>query len=595
MKLKRIISELKRRNVLKATLAYLVVAWIVVQVASIILPAFNAPDKAMRNLVIIVLIGFPIWAVFSWMFDITTKGVLKTKKHIDTSSSEFDPRVGQRLNKVIIIALAMAVVLLVFNQLRNQPYVEKGRLISMNGLSGPLAVLPFVNNKPDPESDYFGYALADQIIGDLSYLQHITVRPSSSIRKYDKKIIVHQEVKDDLNVDFILTGNYIREDNRVRLNVELVDLESNELIWRSDNIEVDYQNIIELQDIVSKKVVNGLNIQFSDKELHRIAKDIPNDPLAHEYYLRGISYPLTTEGDALAIEMLKNSITLDSVFAPAYGELGFRLQRFRHFEMEKLKNFNQIESYYLKALSINPELLSALGYLAILYTETSETEKAVEITKKMIDINPNNASARFSLGYLYRYTGLIQESISEMEKALKIDPKNPNFGRIGISYLNLYEYDKAFEAFEIGKETSYALTWKGITLFRKGNHKEAQLYFNRVIERNIEPYLIQSCILLKAYIEGNIGAALAAAKVLEEASIKDSEGLYYIAVFYSILGNKTGALRSLKEAVDRGYFNYHLISTDPLLDDLRGDSEFEKLLGRAKEKHEYYKTIFLDH
>jgi len=369
MDLKKYIAELKRRNVFKSGIAYLVITWMIVQVASILLPIFNVPDYLMKALVKILIIGFPLWLVFSWVYDITSKGIIKTSKNIDSQPSEIDTKVGQRLNTIIIVSLSIAVILLLFNQFRSKLLYEESLGVNDEKISNIIAVLPFLNNKPDPESDYFGFAMADQIIGDLSYLNNITVRPSSSVRKYDKKVIDPNIVKEDLNVDYILTGNYLKEGNLVRLNIELVDLKTNEMIWRSDKLEVDFNNTFELQDIVSEKVVKGLNIRFSEKELNRIGRNIPNDPLAYEYYLRSLSYPLSGDGDQMAIEMINKSIALDSVYAPAFAELGFRIQRLAFFEMLDSDKFNKAEQNYIKALDLNPELLSALGYLAILYTE----------------------------------------------------------------------------------------------------------------------------------------------------------------------------------------------------------------------------------
>jgi len=592
MDLKKYIAELKRRNVFKSGIAYLIIAWMIVQVASILLPIFNVPDYLMKALVKTLIVGFPIWLVFSWVYDITSKGIIKTSKKIDSQPSEIDTKVGQRLNAIIIVSLTIAVILLLFNQFRSKYLYESRNGLNDEKISNVIAVLPFLNNKPDPESDYFGFAMADQIIGDLSYLNNITVRPSSSVRKYDKKVIDPNIVKEDLNVDYILTGNYLKEGNLVRLNIELVDLKTNEMIWRSEKMEVDFNNTFELQDIVSEKVVKGLNIQFSDKELNRIGRNIPNDPLAYEYYLRSLSYPLSGDGDQMAIEMLNKSIALDSVYAPAFAERGFRVQRLAYFEMLDSDKFNRAEQNYIKALDLNPELLSALGYLSILYTENYRTEEAIEIIRKMLDINANNPAAHFSLGYIYRYTGMLNESVKEMEKAIEIDPKNPNYGRIGVSYLQINEFDKAFKAFALGKETSYVLVWQGITLFRKGDYKGAVELFDRVIERNNEPYILNFCIAIRAYINGDIAMGLKATKSIEEANLGDSEGWYYLSTTYAILGDKSGSIRCLQKAVDKGYYNYTFMNADPLLELIRENQEFKLVLKKAKEKHLYFKNKF---
>jgi hypothetical protein len=135
-----------------------------------------------------------------------------------------------------------------------------------------------------------------------------------------------QTAGNDLSVDIVVTGNYLKELKYFRLNVEMVDIETNKILWR-EPIEVEYKNTFVLQDIVAKKVIDRLKIEFSEDERARMQTDVSKNPLAYEYYLRSISYPSTTEGELLAIDMLKKSIELDSTFAPVYAELGRRRQR----------------------------------------------------------------------------------------------------------------------------------------------------------------------------------------------------------------------------------------------------------------------------
>ena len=591
MNLKKIFLELKRRNVIKAAVAYLVVTWMIIQVSSIILPTFKAPDYIMQSIVVVAIIGFPFWLVFSWIYDITPEGIKKTSDN-EEINDEVNLKVGKRLNFVITVSLSIAVILLAYNQIKNQEFVKRGKALADVSLSGTIAVLPFSNLKPDPENDHLGFALANQIIGDLNYLKNIEVRSASSIRKYSSKDIDLIKVGDELDVEYTMIGNYIIDNNRVRLSVELIEIASNELVWRSDNIEVDYQNIFELQDIVANKVVNGLNIQFSEQEINRIVKDVPNDPLAFEFYLRSLSYPLTTEGDELAINMLNKSIILDSLYAPSYAELGFRTQRMSHFEMLNPENFKNPEEFYLKALSLNPENLNALGYLAVNYTESDNTEKAFEILKKMLEINPNHARARFSLGYLYRYIGMLKESVIEIEKAIKLDPNNPDYRRIGVSYICLNEFDKALTALRRGKETPYTQVWQAITLYRMHNFNKALELLNKIIKNQEEPYIIASSVALKSVINENIEEGLKAVKTLEDANVADAEGWYFYSTMYASLGDYKSAIRCLEEAVNRGYFNYPFMNKDPLLEPIRETPQFQKSLEKAKTGHLYFKEKF---
>lgn len=584
--MKKYISELKRRNVFKASVAYLIVAWIIIQVASIALPAFDAPPIVLKIILFIMVIGFPLNLVFAWAFELTPDGFKKTKE-VKLKES-ITPQTSSRLNKVIISSLSITVIFLLFNQFKNSA-IDVNTTNIDGILVSSIAVLPFSNTHPDPKTDYLGFALADQIIGDLTYLKEIIVRSSGSIRKYAKQSYDPVKAGDELNVNYVLNGSYLREADIIRLNIELIKVNTNEMIWR-EPIEVNYNNAFELQDIVAQKVVDGIKIQFSKKELSRIKKDIPDNPLAYEYYLRSLSYPHTNNGRKLAIEMLNKSIALDSNYAPAYDQLGVRIKALGQFGLLGSKETKMAENYHLKALSINGDLLSALANLAEIYTETARIENAVDITNQMLEINPNNVSAHRSLGYSYRYAGMLDESIEEMKKAEALDSNT--LTSVGITYIAIGDYDNAFKAFERQEAVPYNLGYQGVILFRQGKREKAVEYFDRVISMEPEGLMAGWVTGIKALIEDNVDEGLKATRNLEQANISDAEAWYHFAENYALLGDIEGCIRTLRRAVDGGYFNYPFMRTDPFLDSVRDEPEFQKILLEAKEKHLAFKKRF---
>ena len=454
-----------------------------------------------------------------------------------------------------------------------------------------LAVLPFANLGSDPQTDYLGFALADQIIGSLAYMKNILVRPSSAVRKYQDRPVDAPTAGDKLRVDFILTGNYLKEADVVRLNVELVNVHSNEMLWRED-IEVAYESAFKLQDLVSEKVVDGLKIRFSADERTRMQKNTPQNPLAYEYYLRSISFPTSAEGNRLALEMVKKSIELDSTYAPAFSELGFRTQQIAYYVRGEAQNVHQAEKAYLRALSLNNGLLSALGNLAGLYADLGKTAESVQLSRRSLQINPNNADSHFFLGYAYRYAGFLPEAIDEQEKALELDPGNSRFRSIGVTYIYVGEYQKALQAFELDSDSPWSISWKGQVYLRMKQPETALEYFNETLEMEPQSSLGLWTTGMKAAIEGQHKQGVAAIRKIVQSGVFDSEQWYNWANIYGLLGEKSGCVRLLRKAVEGGFFNYPLMLTDSFLDSVRQEPEFQDVLALAKDKHQAFGKQF---
>jgi TolB-like protein len=460
-----------------------------------------------------------------------------------------------------------------------------------------IAVLPFANNQPNTDSDYLGFAIANQIIGELDYNKSLTVRPANAIRKYNYEPFELSMAAEDLKVNYVLTGNYSMVDDVIRLNIELINANNHQSIFR-DNLEVDFSSAFGLSDIVAKKVVDGLGTQFSKQELAMIDSDVSSSPLAYEYFLRSLSLQLSMEGCALALEMLRKSIAIDSTYAPAYAEIGNRANRILVYGSLSERPAEIPAEYYLKALVINENNHDALSGLGARYAETGRTTEAVELMRKALKLNQSSADAHFYLGYIYRYAGMLEESIVQMEIALNLHPNNPRFRSLGISYANSGEYKKAMKAISMDYGSLWELCWRAVIHYQEKEYNEIlelskkarKLDDGSIWMLRIDGYL--------AAIEGDSVKGVSLARQLEEANTSDNgdlidaESEYYAATAYIINRNKEGALRCLKKAVDGGYFNYPFMITDHLFESLIDDEEYLAILSLAEEKHIAFKERF---
>lgn len=600
MNFKKYIEELKRRNVFKVAITYGITAWILLQIVETVVPIINAPNWLLKVVLLLLIIGFPIALIFAWAFEMTPKGIIRTESS-ESKENPFTSKIKKLFTTKILFGILLLLVVgqFAYNRFRSSSEqdisnISSDKIVGNNELSNTnlIAVLPFLNTKPDTETNYLGFAIADQIIGSLVYLNHITVRPSSSVRKFENQTIDIEVVGKKLNVNYLLVGNYLKEKDIIRLNIELIDLKTNKIVWR-EPVEVNFQSAFELQDIVSKKVVKELGIRFSEKEFKRINKDVPTNSLAYDYYLRSIAYPRNNEGDKLAIEMIKKSIELDSLFAPFYVQLGDRLHTLANYGLLNSDETNKAETYLKKGLSLNPELFSAMSNLVFIYTETDRIEEAVKLTRKMIEISPNNADAHFSLSYIYRYAGMNEEAVIETNKTLLIDGKNPRYRSSLLTYYDAKKYEKALSAFNNFPETAFTIYHYGNTLFHMGKQQESIKYFNQSIELDPDGLSGQVSRTLLEILEGNRENALVILKKLESYNLKDAEPWYYFAEAYGLLNDTEACVRCLKRAIEGGFFNYPLMTYDVFFDTVRDEIKFQRVLEIAKQKHlKFKKELF---
>jgi DNA-binding winged helix-turn-helix (wHTH) protein/Tfp pilus assembly protein PilF len=482
---------------------------------------------------------------------------------------------------------------------RGYQFVAAAKIVSehkpLEPVDAPLeqliAVLPFANIKPNQDSDYLGFALANQIIGDLNHLEKFAVRPAASIRHYIDTLSDPITMGRMLDVDYVISGNYLLENNVVRLNVELIEVGSNRLVWQ-ESMQDDYSNTFALQDMVAHKVAAGLKAGFKHIFLNKNYRDIPSNTLAYEFYLRGVSYPLSNDGHAMAIEMLKKSIQLDPNYAPSYAHLGSHLRLLEQHGKIAPSGMEDVEWYYQKALELNPMSFEAMTNLSGLYTETNRIEEAVVISRRMLEANPNDANTHFALGYIYRYAGMLDEAIEAMEAALRISPDNAKFRSIVSTYVSAGKYQEALTKVYLDSG-DYGIGYSGMIAFNQQNYDLARTHFELVIE--IDPKGIWGLIaqLHLAVMDDDKKSGMRALALIVDSNIIDAENIYYCAHFYALLNEPSASLKMLERAVSCGYFNYPHISNNPSFSIIKDHPRYLKTLKKAKQRHMEFRKKFL--
>jgi DNA-binding winged helix-turn-helix (wHTH) protein/TolB-like protein len=457
-----------------------------------------------------------------------------------------------------------------------------------------LAILPFRNLKQDAETDFLGFSLADAIITKLGYVTTLTVRPSSYVDKYRNQVIDAKRVAQELNVNTLLTGGFVKEGDALRITAQLVDVATNEILWL-DTINLKYENLLSVQDQVAQKVIDGLHLRLSPAESQRLALDVPRSPLAYEYYLRGVDLYSTSQF-GLAREMLEKSVEIDPNYALAWAHLGTTYAASASFQFGGREFYRKAQEAYERALALNPEQIETRVFIANTFTDTNRAEQAVPLLREAIQASPNTALAHWELSYAYRFAGLLEESIAEGELARRIDPEVKRNSSAFNSYLYIGHYDKFLQSLPPREDAAFIIFYRGLGNYYLKNRERAVAEFDRAFE--LDPSLFQAQIgkaLSYSLSEQQAKGLLLlreTEKKVEEQGVSDAEAIYKVAQAYSVLRDKPSALRMLRRSIEGGFFCYPYFVNDMLLENLRGEPEFSGLMEQARQRHEEFKRRF---
>jgi len=469
-----------------------------------------------------------------------------------------------------------------------------GALIGTGDQPRSLAILPFRNLKQDAASDFLGFSLADAVITKLGYVSALTVRPSSAVEKYRNQVIDIPKVGNDLNVDTLLTGNFIREGDDLRITSQLIDVKKQALLWKG-SFDLKYEKLLSVQDNVAQQIVKELALSLSPLEAERLQANRASDPIAYEYYLHGVD--LYSRNDfPTAIKMLEKSAELDPNHALTWAHLGKAYQASASFQFGGGEQYRKAEAAYAKALALHPQQIESHIFMANLFTDTGRVEQSVPLLREAFAANPNHPELHWELGYAYRFGGMLEQSVSECERARQLDPGVKLNSSAPNGYIYLGRYDKFLNGLPNTNDVAFVSFYRGFGEYYKKNWDAARQHFDRAFE--LDPSLLQAQVG-KALSHGIAGEQTQGLAILRETERKvdtrgvlEAEAIYKMAQAYAVLGDKPSALRMLRRSVDNGFFPYPYLVQDPLLESVRAEPDYQTFVELARTRHDAFKKKF---
>ena len=570
-------AELKRRNVYKVAVAYAVVAWLLMQVASQIFPFFEIPNWAVRLVVLLLVIGFPIALIIAWAFEVTPEGIKRT---------EAADAAGQRSRGgawiyIVLIGAALSVGLFFVGR------YTAGRATPRHGEAATavpgksIAVLPLLNESGDPRDEYFSDGLSEELIAALAQINGLKViGRSSSFRFKDR----HEEPKaigEKLGVSTLLEGTVRKQDDRVRIVAELINAADGIELW-TRTFDRELKDIFAVQEEIARAVAESLKVTLLGSQDRPAQRGAPSNVEAHNAYLQGHFHfqRRNLEDYRKAVGYFDQAIQLDPDYALACAERSEAWTFIGDLTGQREPAWSKARSDAERAVAIAPALAearAALGWVRF-FVDWKFTEGLSEL-KRAKEFSPSNPTANDLLARVILYLGRLDEAERQARHAVELDPLSViaqgNLARVLLFAGKLDEADAAArKAAELQPASASSHRWQVVAAVLRGDRatalREAQLEPDEGYRR-FELALAQQ-------IQGDRQAADAA---LADLIANGRDNLaYQIAEVYAVRGEKDKAFEWLQIALDNHDTGMLALLVDPLLHSLHSDPRYKNLLAK---------------
>ena len=439
-----LLNELKRRNVVRVGIAYVLIAWVIAQVAELALDSFEAPGWVIKAVLLLLALGLPIALFFAWAFEVTPEGI-KREKDVDRSQS-ITPQTGRKLNRLIIGVLVIAVGVLLADKflLRSpDPAPTQAPVVEVADTNS-VAVLPFVDMSPAKDQEYFTDGLTENLLHALAQIQELKVAGRTSSFAFKGKNTDLREIGEQLNVSNILEGSVQKAGDRVRITTQLINAEDGYHLW-SETFDRDLNDIFVVQDEIAAAVARALRKSLLGEATHSTATT--EDFEAYNAYLLGLSYfnKRTTEDWDRAIEQFQLAVEKDPNMALGWAGLSQAYSVKTAFGSGFAEGFARARAAAEKALELDPNLADA--HLALSEVQTTfdwDWDGAAASLQRASELRPGDPDIIAKTSRLKRIRGEELDAFEDIEEALSHDPLNFDLKRTRIGMLGqLGRWDEA--------------------------------------------------------------------------------------------------------------------------------------------------------
>ncbi len=523
-----VLHELRRRHVVRVVGAYVFCVWVILQVGAIVFPPLLVPGWVLTVMVVLSIIGLPLVAVLTWMYDITPRGVVRTRPlpHHEPAAFQLN---WHYVDLVIIAALLSALSFLLF---RPEAIID-----SAPGRS--IAVLPFTDLSVDRDNEYFSDGLSEVLIDSLSRIGELRVMSRTSSFAFRHQGSDLAAIAERFDVDAILEGSVRKSGNQVRVSTRLVDARHGHSLW-SETYNATLDDIFQVQDSIARSVAEILQVRLlGDKVMVEVATDVDD---AFDQYLRGRAY-LRREGTIdnvmAAIGHFQEALELDRRFALARAGLCTAYwQRYestrdaadaeRALEIcheAEIHDDQRAETHvalgntltgtgqyqralasYYRALEIEPERSDIQVGLGMVMESLGRTTEAENHYRRAIELDPAYWRNYSYLSAFLAATGRLEEAIVEIRNGIRLEPDSPRlYSNLGGFYLMLGDHERAEEAFGESidrRPTAPAFSNAGTAWFYVGEFATAEGMFRGAIAINPTDYRLHSHLAEAIAIQG---------------------------------------------------------------------------------------------